>query len=58
MRRAGSSHVTPGTLRYVLVGVSAPSWLKAAVLVTLTLVLSLTVSALFLKRTPALRRVF
>ena len=45
-------------LAYVLVGVSVPSWLKATFLVVVTLVLSLAVSALVLKRGPGLRRMF
>jgi glucan biosynthesis protein C len=45
-------------LAYVLVGVSVPSWLKVTGLVAVTLVLSLAVSALVLKRVPGLRRMF
>jgi len=45
-------------LAWVRVGVSVPSWLKATGLVVVTLVLSLAVSALVLRRPPGLRRMF
>jgi hypothetical protein len=45
-------------LAYVLVGVAIPAVAKLAILVVATLVGSLAVSALVLKRVPGLRRMF
>ncbi|MGA2514510.1 MAG: acyltransferase family protein [Candidatus Limnocylindrales bacterium] len=45
-------------LAYVLVSLSAPSLVKVSILVVVTFVASLAVSALLLKRLPGLRRAF
>jgi surface polysaccharide O-acyltransferase-like enzyme len=45
-------------LAYLLVGLSAPSLSKASVLVLVTLVTSLVVSAVVLKRLPGPRKAF
>jgi len=45
-------------LAYILVSVEAPSIAKATVLVVVTFLASLAISALVLKRLPGLRRMF